>query len=65
MHLIWQCVALPIESQPDTSNSELDIIIISGIIGAVAFLLIIAIVVVMVCICYVRKSFTIKKKSNV
>ena len=48
-----------IELQLDNSNSEQDISIISGTAGAVSFLLIISIIIVIVC---VRKSSNITKK---
>ena len=47
------------------NNSQQDTIIIASTVGAVAFLLVIAILVVMVCICYfIRYSGVTKKKSD-
>ena len=60
---VWTPFTALVTIQPRISNSDQDIIIISSIVGAVAFLLFIVLVVVMLCICYhIRKSS--KKKSD-
>ena len=60
------CLSAAIEIPPRIpNNSQQDTIIIASTIGAVAFLLVIAILVVMVCICYfIRYSGITKKKSD-
>ena len=49
---------------PSISNSQREIVIISSTVGAVIFVLLIAIVVIMIGICYYNISSAPKRKSD-